>query len=250
MWCSPVELVDKPRGHAHTEDMKEHILVIEDEAKIASFLQKGLTEEGYTVELARDGRRGLEVALAGTATNQAWDLIVLDIMLPELDGMDVCRQIRANGRQMPIIFLTARDSVSDKVLGLDLGADDYLTKPFAFEEFLARCRSLLRKAHQRADTSLRLADLVLDTKQRRVERSGQLIDLSTKEFALLQFLMENAGKVLSRMEISEKVWDIHFDTTTNVIDVHINRLRKKVDHGFDLKLIQTVRGSGYTLGRE
>jgi two-component system copper resistance phosphate regulon response regulator CusR len=151
---------------------------------------------------------------------------------------------------VPIIFLTARDGVNDKVLGLDLGADDYLTKPFAFEEFLARCRSLISKAEQRADTSLRLSDLILDTKQRRVERAGQVIDLSTKEFALLQFLMENSGKVISRMEISEKVWDIHFDTTTNVIDVHINRLRKKIDHGFDLKLIQTVRGSGYTLGQE
>jgi two-component system copper resistance phosphate regulon response regulator CusR len=171
-------------------------------------------------------------------------------MLPDLDGLEVCRQLRAKGKQVPIIFLTARDAVNDKVLGLDLGADDYLTKPFAFEEFLARCRSLIRKAEQRADTSLRLSDLILDTKQRRVERAGQAIDLSTKEFALLQFLMENTGKVLSRMEISEKVWDIHFDTTTNVIDVHINRLRKKIDHGFELKLIQTVRGSGYTLGQE
>ncbi|MEI8094222.1 MAG: response regulator transcription factor [Spirochaetales bacterium] len=230
--------------------MNRNILIVEDEAKIASFLLKGLAEEGYHVECAHDGRAGLELALAGTSAGVPWNLLVLDIMLPELDGMEVCRQLRAQGRQLPIIFLTARDSVNDKVLGLDLGADDYLTKPFAFEEFLARCRSLLRKAQQRADTSLRIADLVLDTKQRRVERSGQHIDLSTKEFALLQFLMENAGKVLSRMEISEKVWDIHFDTTTNVIDVHINRLRKKIDHDFDLKLIQTVRGSGYTLGTQ
>jgi two-component system copper resistance phosphate regulon response regulator CusR len=230
--------------------MMHHILVVEDEAKIASFLQKGLAEEGYHVQAVHDGRAGLDLALAGTANGHAWDLIVLDVMLPELDGFDVCRQLRAHGRQVPIIFLTARDGVHDKVAGLDLGADDYLTKPFAFEEFLARCRSLLRKAQLRADTSLRIADLVLDTKVRRVERSGQVVDLSTKEFALLQFLMENAGKVLSRMEISEKVWDIHFDTTTNVIDVHINRLRKKIDHGFDQKLIQTVRGSGYTLGQD
>jgi two-component system copper resistance phosphate regulon response regulator CusR len=230
--------------------MTHNILVVEDEAKIASFVQKGLSEEGYHVDLAQDGRAGLEMALAGTAVGRPWDLIVLDIMLPDLDGLEVCRQLRAKGKQVPIIFLTARDAVNDKVLGLDLGADDYLTKPFAFEEFLARCRSLIRKAEQRADTSLRLSDLILDTKQRRVERAGQTIDLSTKEFALLQFLMENTGKVLSRMEISEKVWDIHFDTTTNVIDVHINRLRKKIDHGFELKLIQTVRGSGYTLGQE
>jgi two-component system copper resistance phosphate regulon response regulator CusR len=136
------------------------------------------------------------------------------------------------------------------VLGLGEMAHKVSDHALLFEEFLARCRSLIRKAEQRADTSLRLSDLILDTKQRRVERAGQVIDLSTKEFALLQFLMENSGKVLSRMEISEKVWDIHFDTTTNVIDVHINRLRKKIDHGFDLKLIQTVRGSGYTLGQE
>jgi heavy metal response regulator len=225
--------------------MNERILVVEDEAKIASFLKRGLQEEAYDVDLAVDGKEGLERALLG-----AYDLIVLDIGLPEMDGMDVCRGIRAKGRQTPIIFLTARDSVHDKVLGLDLGADDYLTKPFAFEEFLARVRSLLRKAQQKADTRLRIADLVLDTKTRKVDRAGQAIDLSTKEFALLQYLMENQGTVLSRMDISEKVWDIHFDTTTNVIDVHINRLRKKVDADFPVKLIQTVRGAGYTLGEE
>jgi two-component system copper resistance phosphate regulon response regulator CusR len=202
-------------------------------------------EEGYEVDLAQDGAEGLEAALT-----VAYDLIVLDIGLPERDGMDVCRELRAKGRLTPLIFLTARDSVHDKVLGLDLGADDYLTKPFAFEEFLARVRSLLRKVQQRADTRMRVADLVLDTKTRKVERGGRPIDLSTKEFALLQYLMENRGAVLSRMDISEKVWDIHFDTTTNVIDVHINRLRKKVDADFPLKLIQTVRGAGYTLGEE
>lgn len=221
------------------------ILVVEDEAKIANFLKKGLEEESYAVDLAHDGNEGLEAALT-----KAYDLIVLDIGLPDRDGMDVCREIRAKGRLTPIIFLTARDSVHDKVLGLDIGADDYLTKPFAFEEFLARVRSLLRKAHQQADTRLRIADLVLDTKTRKVERAGVAIDLSTKEFALLQYLMENRGSVLSRMDISEKVWDIHFDTTTNVIDVHINRLRKKVDHDWPVKLIQTVRGAGYTLGEE
>ena len=225
--------------------MNERILVVEDEAKIANLLKRGLMEEAYEVDLALDGKEGLEAALAAP-----YDLIVLDIGLPEMDGMDVCRALRAKGRLTPIIFLTARDSVHDKVLGLDLGADDYLTKPFAFEEFLARVRSLLRKAQQKADTRMRIADLVLDTKTRKVERAGRPIDLSTKEFALLQYLMENTGVVLSRMDICEKVWDIHFDTTTNVIDVHINRLRKKVDHDWPVKLIQTVRGAGYTIGEE
>jgi len=225
--------------------MNERILVVEDEAKIANLLKRGLMEEAYEVDLSLDGKEGLEAALS-----VPYDLIVLDIGLPEMDGMDVCRALRSKGRLTPIIFLTARDSVHDKVLGLDLGADDYLTKPFAFEELLARVRSLLRKAQQKADTRLRVADLVLDTKTRKVERSTRSIDLSTKEFALLQYLMENTGVVLSRMDICEKVWDIHFDTTTNVIDVHINRLRKKVDHDWPVKLIQTVRGAGYTLGEE
>jgi len=225
--------------------MNERILVVEDEAKIANFLSRGLSEEGYAVDLAYDGKAGLEAALT-----VPFDLVVLDIGLPELDGMEVCKALRAKGLLVPVIFLTARDSVQDKVLGLDLGADDYLTKPFAFEEFLARVRSLLRKAQQRADTKLRVADLVLDTKTRKVERAGHAIDLSTKEFALLQYLMENRRTVLSRMDISDKVWDIHFDTTTNVIDVHINRLRKKVDHDFPVKLIHTVRGAGYTLGED
>jgi len=225
--------------------MNERILVVEDEAKIANLLKRGLAEEGYDVDLAADGAEGLALALG-----RPYDLLVLDIGLPELDGMEVCRQLRAKGHLTPVVFLTARDSVHDKVLGLDLGADDYLTKPFAFEELLARIRSLLRKAQQKADTRLRVADLVLDTKTRKVERSGHTIDLSTKEFSLLQYLMENRGTVLSRMDISEKVWDIHFDTTTNVIDVHINRLRKKVDHDFAPKLIQTVRGAGYTLVEE
>ena len=225
--------------------MNERILVIEDETKLANLLKRGFEEEGYQVSVAVDGQDGLDQALAGGA-----DLIVLDIGLPERDGMDVCRTLRDHGRETPIIFLTARDSVQDKVLGFDLGADDYVSKPFAFEELLARVRTLLRKAKQSTGGRFRVADLILDTKNRKVERSGQSIDLSTKEFALLQYLMENQGTVLSRMDISEKVWDIHFDTTTNVIDVHINRLRKKVDQDFPAKLIKTVRGAGYTLDED
>lgn len=225
--------------------MNKRILVIEDEVKIANFIKRGLKEDGYEVEIALDGKEGLDMAV-----NQLFDLLVLDVMLPEMDGMEVCRQYRSRGKSTPIIMLTAKDSVSDKVQGLDLGADDYMTKPFAFEEFLARVRSHLRKAEQKAETTLRIADLVLDTRTRRVERSGDVIDLSTKELALLQFMMERAGTVLSRTQISEQVWDIHFDTTTNVIDVHINRLRKKVDQDYEPKLIHTVRGCGYMISED
>lgn len=225
--------------------MNPRLLVVEDETKIANLLRRGLSEEGYEVDVAGDGEEGLAMALQGE-----YQLIVLDIGLPEKDGWEVCRDLRAKGRLTPIIFLTARDSVHDKVAGLDLGADDYLTKPFAFEELVARVRSLLRKVQMHSDSRLRIADLVLDTRTRKVERAGVPIDLSTKEFALLQYLLEHRGTVLSRMDISDKVWDIHFDTTTNVIDVHINRLRKKIDADFPVKLIQTVRGAGYTIGEE
>ncbi len=221
------------------------ILVVEDEAKIANFIQKGLREEGYTVEVASDGAQGLRRALA-----EPFDLMVLDLTLPEMDGLEVCRTVRDKGLFLPVVMLTARDGVEDKVRGLDIGADDYVTKPFEFEEFLARVRSHLRKSRQRSQTVLHIADLVLDTRSRRVERGGRLIELSLKEMALLQFLMEHQGEVLSRLEISERVWDIHFDTTTNVIDVHINRLRKKVDYGYTPQLIHTVRGSGYMLKEE
>ncbi|NNM66918.1 MAG: response regulator [Spirochaetales bacterium] len=221
------------------------ILVVEDEAKIASFVQKGLSEEGYSVEIASDGALGLRRAL-----ESPFDLIVLDLMLPEMDGLEVCKALRQKGLSIPILMLTARDGVDDKVRGLDLGADDYITKPFVYEEFLARVRSNLRKARDRGDPYMRVADLVFDTRLRRVERAGRLIELSSKEMALFQFLLEHRGEVVSRKEISERVWDIHFDTTTNVIDVHINRLRKKIDYGYTPQLIHTVRGSGYTLNDE
>ena len=221
------------------------ILVVEDEAKIANFIQKGLREEGYTVEVASDGAQGLRRVLA-----EPFDLMVLDLTLPEMDGLEVCRTVRDKGLLLPVVMLTARDGVEDKVRGLDIGADDYVTKPFEFEEFLARVRSHLRKSRQRSQTVLHIADLVLDTRSRRVERGGRLIELSLKEMALLQFLMEHQGEVLTRLEISERVWDIHFDTTTNVIDVHINRLRKKVDYGYTPQLIHTVRGAGYMLKEE
>ncbi len=221
------------------------ILVVEDEAKIANFIQKGLREEGYTVEVASDGALGLRRVLA-----EPYDLMVLDLSLPEMDGLEVCRSVRDKGVLLPIVILTARDGVEDKVRGLDIGADDYVTKPFEFEEFLARIRSHLRKSRQRSQTVLHVADLILDTRSRRVERGGRLIELSLKEMALLQFLMEHQGEVLTRLEISERVWDIHFDTTTNVIDVHINRLRKKVDYGYTPQLIHTIRGAGYMLKEE
>ena len=221
------------------------ILVVEDEAKIANFIQKGLREEGYTVEVASDGALGLRRVLA-----EPFDLLVLDLTLPEMDGLEVCRTLRDKGLLLPVVMLTARDGVEDKVRGLDIGADDYVTKPFEFEEFLARVRSHLRKSRQQSQTVLHAADLVLDTRSRRVERGGRLIELSSKEMALLQFLLEHQGEVLTRLEISERVWDIHFDTTTNVIDVHINRLRKKVDYGYTPQLIHTVRGAGYMLKEE
>jgi len=221
------------------------VLVVEDDPALGPQVQQALTAAGYAADLARDGEEGEFMG-----ATEPYDAVVLDLGLPRTDGLTVLRRWRGAGQSMPVIVLTARSHWHEKVEGIDAGADDYLTKPFRMEELLARVRALMRKVAQRADTRMRIADLVLDTKNRKVERGGRPIDLSTKEFALLQYLMENRGSVLSRMDISEKVWDIHFDTTTNVIDVHINRLRKKVDADFPVKLIQTVRGAGYTLGEE
>jgi len=218
------------------------ILVIEDEVKIAQFIKRGLKEEGYAVDVAGDGEEGHFML-----SSNEYDAIILDLMLPKIDGMALCRTLRQEGNQTPIMMLTAKDTVKDKVKGLDSGADDYLPKPFAFEELLARMRVLLRKKDNRVQTQLKVDDLVLDLLTHKVTRSTKEIDLTVKEYALLEYLMRNAGNIVTRTMISEHVWDINFDTFTNVIDVYINYLRNKIDSGFDSKMIHTVRGKGYLL---
>jgi len=217
------------------------ILVVEDEKKIAGFIKRGLKEEGYAVDVAADGDEGYELASVND-----YDLIILDIMLPKCDGVTLCKKLRSDRVETPVIMLTAKTSVQDKVTGLDAGANDYLTKPFAFEELLARMRVLLRRTVQPA-TRLQVADLALDLLSHKVTRADRDIILSSREFALLEYLMRNAGAVVTRTMISEHVWDIDFDTNTNVIDVYINYLRNKIDADFDKKLIQTIRGRGYML---
>jgi len=217
------------------------ILIIEDEKKIADFIRRGLKEEGYCVDVAYDGEEGHFLL-----TTNDYDLLVLDIMLPKIDGISLCKKMRKEKASVPIIMLTAKDSVRDKVTGLDSGADDYLTKPFAFEELLARIRSLLRKKDA-AHTQLRVGDLLLDLLTHKVMRSGKEIALTNKEYALLEYLMHNSGNLVTRTMISEHVWDINFDTFTNVIDVYINYLRNKIDRGLKKKLLHTVRGRGYIL---
>ncbi|MDF1552783.1 MAG: response regulator transcription factor [Deferrisomatales bacterium] len=221
------------------------ILVIEDEDKVASFIKRGLEEERYAVDVAPDGDEGM--ALADLAP---YDLIVLDLMLPGMDGFQILKRLRDDGVATPVIILTARNAVDDKIRGLDLGADDYLTKPFAFAELLARVRALLRRGQTQASPILKIADLTLDPAARRVTRAEQRIELTAKEYALLEYLMRHHGRVLTRTMISEHVWDQTFDSYTNVIDVYVNYLRKKVDQGFEPKLIHTVRGVGYTLREE
>ncbi len=219
------------------------ILVIEDEKKIADFIKRGLKEEGYAVDVSPDGENGLFLA----RTND-YDLILLDLMLPKVDGLAICKKLREEKMQAPIIMLTAKDAVKDKVTGLDAGADDYLTKPFAFDELLARIRAILRKkSEQKQASKLQIGDLVIDLYTHEVTRAGKSIELTSKEFALLEYLMRNAGKVVTRTMISEHVWDIDFDTFTNVIDVYINYLRNKIDSDSKRKLIQTVRGRGYII---
>ena len=218
------------------------ILVIEDEKKIADFVKRGLKEEGYAVDVAYDGEQGLFLA-----TTNDYDLILLDLMLPKIDGMAVCRAIKEKKAAAPVIMLTAKDTVHDKVAGLDAGADGYITKPFAFEELLARVRAILRKKGPQAATKLQAGDLALDLLTHTVTRAGKQIELTTKEYSLLEYLMRNKNTIVTRTMISEHVWDIDFDTFTNVIDVYINYLRNKIDSDFDKKLIQTVRGSGYML---
>jgi heavy metal response regulator len=218
------------------------ILVIEDEKKVADFISNGLAEEGYAVDIAHDGDEGLFLAM----TNE-YDVILLDIMLPQMDGFTLCSKLRSENNQTPILMLTAKDAIKDKVRGLDAGADDYLTKPFAFEELLARIRSLLRKKSLLQKTRFQVDNLVLDTITHTVTRGDSEITLSVKEYALLEYLMRNAGSVVTRTMIAEHVWDINFDTFTNVIDVYINYLRNKIDRGQETKLIHTVRGRGYIL---
>ena len=221
------------------------ILVVEDEKKVARFIQQGLEEEHYSVDVAHDGAKGLTMA-----ETQSYDAIVLDVMLPEKDGITFTREFRAQKRSTPILMLTARTSLEEKVGGLDSGADDYLTKPFAFAELLARLRSLLRRGAQEKTTVLSLGELVLDTVTHKAQRANRAIDLTAKEYALLEFFLRNKERVLSRTIIAEHIWDYHFDTGTNLIDVYINHLRNKVDTGFDKKLIHTVRGVGYVMKEE
>ena len=218
------------------------ILVVEDEPAIADFIVRGLTEHGYAVDRAVDGARALDILAVGT-----FDVVVLDVMLPEVDGLDVCRRMRRNGIRTPVLMLTARDTIEDRVRGLDTGADDYLVKPFAFEELVARVRALSRREPSVKDAILRVCDLELDTTTRRANRRGRHIALTSKEYALLEYLMRNPQHVLTRTMISERVWNYDAYNVANVIDVYIGHLRRKIDDGEDVKLIQTVRGAGYTI---
>jgi two-component system copper resistance phosphate regulon response regulator CusR len=218
------------------------ILIVEDEQKTGDYLRQGLAEAGFVVDLARDGVDGLHLA-----QTEDYDLVVLDVMLPRLDGWGVLRGIRAAGRTMPVLFLTARDQVEERVKGLELGADDYLVKPFAFSELLARVRTLLRRGKAKEPEVLKAADLELDLLRRRVTRAGRRIELTAKEFALMELLLRRRGEVLPRSLIASQIWDMNFDSDTNVIEVAVRRLRAKVDDAFEPKLIVTVRGMGYVL---
>lgn len=216
------------------------LLIVEDETKIAAFLRKGLTENGCVVDVASNGREGLHLA-----RTVEYDLIVLDVMLPQVDGWTVLSTLRREGRQTPVLFLTAKDSVADRVRGLELGADDYLVKPFAFSELLARVRTILRRGTARQPDLLRVADLEIDTVRHRAVRADRKLELTPKEFSLLSLFARRVGEVLSRTVIAEQVWDMNFDSDTNVVDVHIRRLRAKLDDPFEKKLIHTIRGVGY-----
>ena len=218
------------------------ILVVEDEKRIADFIARGLKEEHYAVDIAYDGEEGLYLAEINT-----YDLMIFDIMLPKHDGVEMCRRLRAKKINTPILMLTARAAVKDKVTGLNAGADDYLTKPFSFEELLARVKVLLRRPTANKTSVLKIADLELNQLNHEVKRIGKTMVLTSKEFSLLEYLMLNAGQVISRSMISEHVWNEQFDSMTNVIDVHIRNLRNKIDDGFKKKLIHTLRGSGYML---
>jgi two-component system, OmpR family, copper resistance phosphate regulon response regulator CusR len=218
------------------------ILVIEDEQKTGEYLKKGLQESGYSVDVAPDGAEGLLLA-----QEERYDVIVLDVMLPTMDGWSVLKAMREQRLTMPVLFLTARDDVHDRVHGLELGADDYLVKPFAFVELLARVRTLARRGPARESEILKVADLEIDVNRRRVRRGATRIELTPREFALLQLLVQHQGEVMSRTQIASYVWDMNFDSDTNVVEVAIRRLRMKIDQDFPVKLIQTVRGVGYVI---
>jgi DNA-binding response OmpR family regulator len=221
-----------------------YVLVVEDERRLAQLVRRVLEEEGHTVDVAHDGEEGLQMALEGTH-----DVIVLDIMLPEINGLDVCRSLRANRVDTPVLLLTALDGVDDRVRGLDAGADDYLPKPFAFQELMARLRALSRRRVQPRDPQeLNVDDLTLDLRRRRAQRNGRQIELSPKEFSLLEFLMRNQGRVVTRTQILDHLWGYDFATDSNLVDVYVAYLRRKVDKDTSNKLIRTVRGVGYALG--
>lgn len=218
------------------------ILLVEDDPRIARFVAKGLREKAYAVDVVGNGdEAGYKLSI------NEYDAVILDVMIPGRDGFQVCRDLRSAGIAVPVIMLTARDTVQDRITGLDSGADDYLTKPFAVTELLARLRALLRRGHIVRPATISIADLALDTGAQRATRGGRTLALTTKEYALLEYLARESGRVVSRAEIAEHVWDQNFDPLTNLIDVHINRLRRKVDNGFPSKLIQTRRGAGYML---
>jgi DNA-binding response OmpR family regulator len=217
------------------------ILIVEDEKKVANFIKKGLQQEGYAADTVHDGNEAIV-----QATSFDYDLVVLDLMLPGLSGLEVLRKIRAQKPKLTVLVLTAKGAIEDKVAGLDSGADDYLIKPFAFAELYARIRALLRRGIQE-HTKLKVADLEMDTATRQVRRADQIVDLKLKEYGLLEFLLRNAHRPVTRTMIVEHVWDIHFDSVSNVVDVHINSLRNKIDKGFTKPLIHTVRGVGYLL---
>ncbi|MDD5687405.1 MAG: response regulator transcription factor [Elusimicrobia bacterium] len=220
------------------------ILVVEDEKKLASFVKRGLKEEGYAVDVALDGEEGYNLA---TINLNEYDLIILDVVIPKIDGITLCRKLREEKINTPILMLTGKDTVKDKVAGLDSGANDYLTKPFAFEELLARVRAITRRKNEKNVTKLVVGDLELDLLTHKVMRANKEIILTTKEYSLLEYLMQNAGNVVTRTMISEHVWDINFDSYTNVIDVYINYLRNKIDSNFNSKMLHTIRGRGYIL---
>ncbi len=219
------------------------ILLIEDDKGIARFVKKGLMENAFLVDFASDGEEGLQLAL-----QRSYDLIILDILLPKVDGLEVLRRLRGMTIQTPVVFLTAKDSESDVVQGLNSGADDYLTKPFSFNELLARVHALLRRGKRNSPPSqIQVADLILEAEGHRVFRGKERIDLTPKEYALLEFFMRHPGEIITRTMITEKVWDYHFDTSTNIVEVHVSHLRNKIDKNFEPKLLHTVKGVGYVL---